>query len=152
LKDQLGDQRGGSEWKPIKILFAPNSQSGIPTRVCQGHVVTTILPTLGTNPKQSQSRSTNQEAKDLATQRTTRRTVREPTVDRLRGSGGLSENDSQASSTAPTITDHLWRHLEPSATNTLLADCPRTPGGPSAKLSATEDDWKNGKRKTLKNK
>jgi hypothetical protein len=66
-------ERGGSEWEPIKILllrqnsaYTPNSQIRIPTRVCQGHVVTTDLPTLGTNPKQSQSRSTTQEAKDLA--------------------------------------------------------------------------------------
>jgi hypothetical protein len=49
---------GGSEWEPIKILllkknsaYTPNSQLRIPTRVCQGHVVTMDLPTLGTNPK-----------------------------------------------------------------------------------------------------
>jgi hypothetical protein len=62
LKDRLGDQIGGSEWEPIKILlqrensaYSPHSQPRIPTRVCQGHVVTTDLPTLGTNPKQSRS-------------------------------------------------------------------------------------------------
>jgi hypothetical protein len=73
VKDQLGDQRGGSEGEPIKILlqrensgYAPNPQPRIPTRVCQGHVVTLDLPTLGTNPKQSQSGSMTQEAKDLA--------------------------------------------------------------------------------------
>jgi hypothetical protein len=73
VKDRLGDQRGGSEWEPIKILLltensalTPNSQPRIPTRVCQGHVLTTDVPTLGTNPKRSQSGSTNQEAKDLA--------------------------------------------------------------------------------------
>jgi hypothetical protein len=48
----------GSEWEPIKILllrensaYTPNSQLRIPTRVCQGHIVTTVLPTVGTNPK-----------------------------------------------------------------------------------------------------
>jgi hypothetical protein len=50
-------ERGG-EWEPIQILllrensaYTPNSQLRVPTRVCQGHVVTTVLPTLGTNPK-----------------------------------------------------------------------------------------------------
>jgi hypothetical protein len=59
MKDRSGDQRGGgSELEPIKILlqrensaYTPNSQPRIPTRVCQGHVVTTDLPTLGTNPQ-----------------------------------------------------------------------------------------------------
>jgi hypothetical protein len=58
LKDRLGDQSGGSEWEPIKILlqrenlaFVLKSQPRIPTRVCQGHIVTTDLPTLGTHPK-----------------------------------------------------------------------------------------------------
>jgi hypothetical protein len=66
LKDRLGDQRGGgSELEPIKILlqrenhaYTPNSQPRIPTQVCQGHVVTADLPTLGTNPKRSQGRRT----------------------------------------------------------------------------------------------
>jgi hypothetical protein len=144
---------GGIEWEPTKILlqrenstYAPNLQPRIPTRVCQGHVVTTDLPTLGTNPKQSQSGGTNQEAKDLATLCSTRRTVREPTADRPRGSGGPSENDSQTSNTALTITDLPWRHLGPSAINTLVADCPRTPCGPSAKPPATEDGWKSGSK------
>jgi hypothetical protein len=75
-------ERGGSEWELIKILlqrenpaYVPNSQPRIPTRVCQGHVVTMDVPTLGTNPKQSGSRSTTQEAKDLATLRSATRTV-----------------------------------------------------------------------------
>jgi hypothetical protein len=68
LKNRLGDQRGGSEWEPIKIrlrsenlAYTPNLQPRIPTRVWQGNVVTTDLPTLGTNPKRFQSESTNVE-------------------------------------------------------------------------------------------
>jgi hypothetical protein len=83
LKDLLGDQRGGSQWELIKILllrensaYTPNSPPWIPIRVCQGHVVTTNVPTLGTNPKRSQSGSTKQEAKDLAILKQPRRTVR----------------------------------------------------------------------------
>jgi hypothetical protein len=75
LKDRLGDQRGGSEWEPIKILlqrenlaYVPNSQPRIPTRVCQSRVVTTNQPTLRANSKQSQSEIETQRAKDLAAQ------------------------------------------------------------------------------------
>jgi hypothetical protein len=64
VKDRLGDQRGGSEWQPIKILlqiensaYAPNSQPRIPIRVCQVHVVTTDLPTLGTTPNNPEAKA-----------------------------------------------------------------------------------------------
>jgi hypothetical protein len=54
LKDRLGDQRGGSEWEPIKILlknlaYAPKSLPNNLARTCQDHVVTTDLLTLGTS-------------------------------------------------------------------------------------------------------
>jgi hypothetical protein len=78
--------------------YAPNSQPRMPTQVCQGRVVTTDLPTLGTNPKQSQRESETQEAKDLATLqnprqtvRMTRRTVRDGLADGPRYLGGWSE-------------------------------------------------------------
>jgi hypothetical protein len=97
LKDRLGDQREGSEWELIKILlqrensaYAPNSQPRIPTRVCQAHVVIVDLETLGTHYKQSQSESTNQEAKDLVTLRSTRWTVRELRAYCPRAHGGPS--------------------------------------------------------------
>jgi hypothetical protein len=99
LMDRLVDQRGGrgSEWEPIKILLqrenkacAPNSQPRIPTRVYQGRIVTTDVPTLGANLKQSQSESKTQEAKNLAAPRGTRRTVRGDRVDGPRGTGGRS--------------------------------------------------------------
>jgi hypothetical protein len=54
LKDRLGDQRGGSEWEPIKILlknlaYAPKSLPKNLAHTCEDHVVTTDLPTLGTS-------------------------------------------------------------------------------------------------------
>jgi hypothetical protein len=128
VKDRLGDQRGGSEWELIKIFlqrensaYAPNSQPRIPTRVCQGHVVTTDLPTIGTNLKQSRSESTIQEAKDLAVLQYTRWTVHGLRVDRPRGyggpsagCGGLSEKTSPLTSTAPSVTDRLrWARGPP---------------------------------------
>jgi hypothetical protein len=73
----------GSEWELIKILlqrensaYAPNSKPRIPTRVCQGSIVTADLPTLEANSKRSQSKSETQRAKDLAAQHWNRRTVR----------------------------------------------------------------------------
>jgi hypothetical protein len=97
-------------------------------------------------PKQSRSGSTTQEAKDLAVLQVTWRTVRNLRADRPQGyggpsksCGGLSKKRPRTSSTAPSITDHPCRHLRPSVTNTLHADCPRTPGGPSAKPPATEN-------------
>jgi hypothetical protein len=66
---------GGSEWEPIQILlqrknsaYVPNLQPRIATRVCQSRVVTTDLPSLGANPKRSQSERETQRAKDLAAQ------------------------------------------------------------------------------------
>jgi hypothetical protein len=63
---------GRSEWEPIKILlrrdeldYVPKSQLRIPTRACQGYVVTTDLPALGTSPNATQSKSRTQEVKDL---------------------------------------------------------------------------------------
>jgi hypothetical protein len=54
LKDRLGDQRGGGEWEPIKILlknlaYAPKSLLKNLPHTCQDHVVTTDLLTLGTS-------------------------------------------------------------------------------------------------------
>jgi hypothetical protein len=82
--------------------YTPSSQLRIPTRVCQGHVVTTVLPTLGTNPKRSQSESTKQDAKDLAVLQEPWRTVRGPGADGPRSlcgrpatHGGLSVKHEQ---------------------------------------------------------
>jgi hypothetical protein len=71
LKDRLGDQRG--EWmganknSPYRMnsAYVPNSQPRIPTRACQGRLVTTNLPTLGTSPKLIQRGSRTQKARDL---------------------------------------------------------------------------------------
>jgi hypothetical protein len=73
----------------LNSAYAPNSQP-ISTQVCQGHVVTTDLPTLGTNLKRSQNKSETPEAKDLATLRNTRRTVRKHRADRSQALGGPS--------------------------------------------------------------
>jgi hypothetical protein len=154
LKDRLGDQRGGSEWEPIKILllrenstYTPNSQPRIPTRVCQGHVVTTDVPTLGTNPKRSQSGSTNQEAKDLAVLQQSRRTVRGPRAD---GPCHMAEGPLNANRTtqpAPPHADGPYHVLERSASNSCRADCLRRPGGLSAKPLSTKSYWPTGSKR-----
>jgi hypothetical protein len=103
-------------------VYDPNSQPRIPTWVCQGRVVTTDLPTLGTNPKWSQSESETQEAKDLAALWKPRRTVRVTTANRPRDHGepsaGLRRTvriSTRNTSTAPSITDHPWWTHGPSA-------------------------------------
>jgi hypothetical protein len=74
----------------MNSTYVPNSQPIVPTRVCEGHVVTTDLPTLGTNPKQSQSESETQEAKDLDDLWSPRQTVRGDRADGPSGGGGRS--------------------------------------------------------------
>jgi hypothetical protein len=49
----------------MNSAYFPNSQLRIATRVCQRHVLTTDLPTVGANPNSKQYGSTTQEAKDL---------------------------------------------------------------------------------------
>jgi hypothetical protein len=65
----------------LNSAYAPNSQPMIPTRVCQGHIVTADLPTLGTNPNSKQHESATQEAKDLGNLQCLGRTARGALVD-----------------------------------------------------------------------
>jgi hypothetical protein len=133
LKDRLGHQRGGGgEWELIKILlrrensaYTPNSQLRIPTRVCQGHVVTPDLQTLGTNPKRSQSGSTTQEARDIAVLRKPWQTVRVDRVDSPQPSGGQSVKRNRTTSCAPRNTTGLYPVLRRSASNQCRSDGPR---------------------------
>jgi hypothetical protein len=131
MKDRLGDQRGGSEWEPIKIFllrensaYTPNSQPRIPTRVCQGHVVTTDVPTLGTNPNLSQSGSTNQEAKDLAILQQSWRTVRGHRADGPCHTADGPLNTNKTTQLAPPHADGLYHVLGQSVSNSCRADCP----------------------------
>jgi hypothetical protein len=99
----------------MNSAYTPNSQLRIPTRVCQGHVVTTDLPTLGTNPNSIQHGSTTQKAKDLGNLESARRTVCSVRADCPRGGHGPSEIATRTSSTAPRKTDRPWWTRGPSA-------------------------------------
>jgi hypothetical protein len=79
----------------MNSAYTPNSQLRIPTRVCQGHVVTTDLPTLGTNPNSIQHGSTTQKAKDLGNLESTRWTVRSVRADCPQGGCGLTARRAQ---------------------------------------------------------
>jgi hypothetical protein len=118
--------------------YAPNSQPRIPTRVCQGRVVTTDLPTIGTNPKQSQGESETQGAKDLATLRSLGRTVRDVLANGPLGVGGRSEKEPRTTSTTPLNTDGPYPTRGRSESNLCHANGPRPLGGRSAKLLATK--------------
>jgi hypothetical protein len=137
-----------------ELSLTPNSQPRIPTRVCQGHVVTTDVPTLGTNPKRSQSRSTNQEAKDLAILQQSRRTVRGPgrTVRDHHADGPHHTadgplNTNRTTQPAPQHADGPYHVLVRSASNSCRADCPRRPCGLSAKPLSTKSHWPTGSKR-----
>jgi hypothetical protein len=104
----------------LNSAYAPNSQPRIPTRFCQGCVVTTDLPTLGTNPKQSQRQSETKEAKDLATLRKPRRAVRGDRVDSPCGGGG------QSTRLRRTIRNSQQNLQYRTLKNRWSAPCPRT--------------------------
>jgi hypothetical protein len=87
MKDRLGDQRGGSEWEPIKNLLEGDwnsnkmnslgrtpriTRSALLPSVCQNHVATGVLLVLGTN--------TTSNLNSYAP--TTAETTRKPTVQR----------------------------------------------------------------------
>jgi hypothetical protein len=88
----------------MNSTYALNSQPRITTWVCQGRVVTTDLPTLGTNPNTKQRGSATKEAKDLSNLHSLGRTVRVGRADHPQAQGGPSENATRTS-TAPRITD-----------------------------------------------
>jgi hypothetical protein len=74
----------------MNSAYDPNSQSWIPTRVCQGHIVTTDLPTLGTNSKSKQHGSTSQKATNIGDLQWPGRTIRTEGAESPRGLGGPS--------------------------------------------------------------
>jgi hypothetical protein len=89
MKDRLGDQRGGSEWEPIKILLEGDwnsnkmnslgrtpkiTRSALLPSVWQNHVATGVLLILGTNT----TSNLNSYAPTIA------ETTREPTIQRGR--------------------------------------------------------------------
>jgi hypothetical protein len=94
----MGADKNFSLW--LNSAYTPNSQLRIPTRVCQGHVVTMDLPTLGTNPNSIQHGSTTQKTKDLGNLESTRWIVRSVRADCPRGGHEPSENATRTSSTA----------------------------------------------------
>jgi hypothetical protein len=74
LKDRTGDQRGGSEWEPIKILLerdayskkmnaATKHVSGSTTQVGQDHIATRVLMVLGTNTQPFEPSTPNTQRK-----------------------------------------------------------------------------------------
>jgi hypothetical protein len=94
----------------MNSAYAQNSQPGIPTRACQGHIVTTDLPTLGASLKQTSSESATQEAKDLGNLQWPGRTICTEGADCPRGPGRPS------ASTGRTVRKwHLnlqWRNAK----------------------------------------
>jgi hypothetical protein len=76
LKDRYGDQRGRSEWEPIKILLegdgdsnktntASNTRLRLTTQVGQAHAATGVLLDLVTNKLPSETKHTNTHSRNL---------------------------------------------------------------------------------------
>jgi hypothetical protein len=112
------------------------------------------LPTLGTNPKRSQSGTTKQEAKDLAvlqqSWRTVRglgRTVRGYHADGPRPTADSPLNTNRTTQPAPRRADGPYHVLGRSASNSCCADSPRRPGGRSAKQLPTKNRWPTGSKR-----
>jgi hypothetical protein len=133
----------------MNSAYAPNSQPRILIRVCQSHVVTTYLPTLGTNPNSKQHRSATQEAKDLGNLQSPGRTVHM--------GGGLS---ARARRTFRKLRVYYPKippeppvlHIEKQIVFARPVDRPRgrdhphSPHGPSLKLRATKRTRQNGSK------
>jgi hypothetical protein len=107
-----------------------------------------VLPTLGTNPKRSQSGSTKQEAKDVAVLQEPWRTVRGPGADGPRSPCGGPRptadcllNTNRMTQPAPRHADGPYHVLGLSASNSWRADSPRRPGGRSAKHPPVKSNW-----------
>jgi hypothetical protein len=126
--------------------YTPNSQPRIPTQVCQGRVVTTDLPTLGTNPKRSRSGSMNQEAKDLAILRSAGQMVRKPGADGPQPTGRRSVNCNRTTRRARQHADGRYLFHGRSASNWCHADSLRRPGGLSTKHLPTKNNWPTGSK------
>jgi hypothetical protein len=91
-----------------RTRLCPKTTSKGSHRTCQGHVITTDLPTLVKSPKPIQSGSTTQEAKDLSYLRGAGWTLLNVRADCPRegrrpsaGRGGPSEIVTRTSSSAP---------------------------------------------------
>jgi hypothetical protein len=136
----------------MNSAYAPNSQPNVPTRVCQGRVVTTDLPTLGTNPNTKQHRSATQEAKNLGDLHSLGRTVRVGGGIVRGGMRTVRKHRAGHPKMAPKLPVlHLKkRTIRPQpADRPCCADCPASPCGLSAKPCATKSTPPNGlKRRT----
>jgi hypothetical protein len=141
----------------MNSAYAPNSQTRVPTRVSQGHVVTTDKPTLRTNSNSKQHWSATQEAKDLDNLRSLGRTVRMDWADLSRGSGRPSTRIRRTvrryGADRPKLPpEPLVLHLKKQTVRALPADRPRkrdrphSPRRPSGKLRATKSSRQNGSK------
>jgi hypothetical protein len=130
----MGADKNSSLW--LNSAYTPNSQLRIPTRVCQGHVVTKDLPTLGRSPKPIQRGSTTQKGRDLGNLESTRRTVRSVRADCPRGWRGLSARRARTVRNCYPNLQYCTKKNRPSVmdprTVRLVTDRPTLKYGPSA--------------------
>jgi hypothetical protein len=141
-----------SSWR-MNSTYTPNPQPRIPTRVCQGHLVTTDLPTLGSNPNSKQHGSTTQESNNLGNLQRSAQTVGVVRADGPHPKFGRSAsspwtvcslqtvrphradgsaNNLQAKPTDPTDRNKMAQELTKNSTNTWPVNTSRAVHRPRA--------------------
>jgi hypothetical protein len=132
--------------------YAQKSQLWIPTRVCQGRIITVDLPTLGTNPNSKQHGSATQEVSDLGNLQCQGRTIYMDQVDCSQGPGGLSAGSLRTirkTSRTTNTTHRKWTVCALLADRSHRRGRPHSPCRPSTKLRATKITGPNGSKHEL---
>jgi hypothetical protein len=131
--------------RSMNSAYAPNSQPRVPTWICQGHVVTMDLLTLGTNPNSKKHGSATQEAKDLGNLQSLGRTVRGALAYSPQGAGRRSTRSRR------TVRKRIQNHQCCTSKYRQFVPYPRTvreplvPHGWSASLGRTiREPWADG--------
>jgi hypothetical protein len=138
-----------SSWR-MNSTYTPNPQPRIPTRVCQGHLVTTDLPTLGSNPNSKQHGSTTQESNNLGNLQRSGQTVGVVRADGPHGVGRQSAGRVRTVRKMTTnfqyCTSEIRTVRELTVDSLLLADGPASPGGRSGQQPPSKTYRPNGSK------
>jgi hypothetical protein len=115
-----------NSYQGMNSAYVLISQPRIPTRFCQGCIVTTDLPTLGTNPNSKQHGRATQEPKDLGNLHSLGRTVRVEGADCPQGQGRPSASTGWLVRKCHPNFQYCTSNNWPSARRRLFALTPRT--------------------------
>jgi hypothetical protein len=154
VKDRLGDQRGGSEWEPIKILLLRELRQYPKFTTKDSH---TSLPRSRSHNGRTNPRNKPQTIPKWKHEARTKGLSYSETAqaDCPRSPGGLSAGTADGprpTADGPLITNRTTQPAPPhadgpyhvfgrSASNSCRVDCPRRSGRLSAKPLSTKSHW-----------